>query len=609
MLRIATKATGYLVGGASGVGLGAAVYRYEGVRQRESQLPTEPLVVFGKSSSSTPSSSDEEERQEQYLSKPDDDDNNNNNKRVLVIGGGVVGVTAAYKLAKKGHAVTVLEPRPQPGEECSSCAAGGMQRSNPVVDRDSWMAVLKCLLSPYTMTKWIFQEGGKTKNDNIDNNKEDNFKFFHISWADTLTDPFFFRWLVTFTKTSLFPDEHQQDKQKEMLNFTKYAVEDMVDMMEQRTPEYRRDNMARQSGYNKNGSLNVFYDPVIVDENDRKNHNNNDKKGSASRAAVPKKELIHTKKTFEPSQQVVGTVQVLALEPSLQWQERQPTSAKYEAEARSASSHHFTKELANCCVKDPNLNVVFLYETAVQAMTVQEAAAAGKGKPRISKLRTNRGVIDIPDDVLIVVAAGSWTPHIMALLDLYAPVYPLKGYAMSVSANDALRQTVSSSLSSHQKLKWQDLPSRIVSDKYMYTARLGDEIRITSIGEFSGWSTIPTPQVDKEFRQEAIRQFPQLRHLIQQAHTRCGHRPFVSDGILLLGAVDTHENLYVSVGPGSNGWKLAMGSGEIIERLVAGQTAGQIQEELGFDVNVLSPAGRVLKAPLFAKLCRARWNV
>ena len=57
--------------------------------------------------------------------------------------------------------------------------------------------------------------------------------------------------------------------------------------------------------------------------------------------------------------------------------------------------------------------------------------------------------------------------------------------AMSISAKEVLSST---------NLKAEDLPTRIVSDKYMYTSRLGDEIRITSIGEFSGWSTQPTPE-------------------------------------------------------------------------------------------------------------------
>lgn len=248
---------------------------------------------------------------------------------------------------------------------------------------------------------------------------------------------------------------------------------------------------------------------------------------------------------------------------------------------------------------DPKLNVTFSYETKVQGIVAGKLTESNK--PRITKIQTNKGVITVPEDVHVVVAAGAWTPHVLALMDLYAPVYPLKGYALSVSAKQAL--------ASNPSLKPQDLPSRIVCDKYMYTTRLGDEIRFTSIGEFSEWDTKPTPDVDANFRREAVRQFPQLKELIAQAKTYCGHRPYVSDGILLLGACDTHENLYVTCGPGSNGWKLALGSGDVVARLISGQTQEEIQAELGFDVSAMSPTGRVLNAPVFAKICRARWNV
>ena len=115
--------------------------------------------------------------------------------------------------------------------------------------------------------------------------------------------------------------------------------------------------------------------------------------------------------------------------------------------------------------------------------------------------------------------------------------------------------------------------------------------------------------VEQEFRREAIRQFPQLEAFIKDAKVKCGHRPYVSDGILLLGRVPSYKNLLVSAGPGSNGWKLAMGSGEIILKLISGLTEDDISNELGFDAHAFSPAGRVLHAPLFTKLCQARWGV
>jgi hypothetical protein len=120
-----------------------------------------------------------------------------------------------------------------------------MQRSNPTVDRDSWIAVLKCIAPQ--LAQLVF--GGQ----------EERFKFFHISWFNTLSDPFFLRWVLTFTKTSLFPGQHQHDMQLEMLKFTKFAVDDMVKMMVD-----AKDNMAHKSGYNDRGSLILSYEEQEV---------------------------------------------------------------------------------------------------------------------------------------------------------------------------------------------------------------------------------------------------------------------------------------------------------------------------------------------------------
>lgn len=541
--------------GALLAGIGsAAAFRYRNVVAREQDLPKQLLQVFETLPSNNTNNKFEAEKKQ----------------RVLVVGAGVVGVSTAYKLAKQGHSVVILEPRPEPGEECSQCAAGGMQRANPIVDKDSWISVLKCI-APRT-AQLVF--GG--------NEEQDAFKFFRINWASTLSDPFFLRWVLTFTKTSLFPSQEQEEKQMEMLDFTKYAVDDMVNMLED-----RKEGMGKKCGYNSRGSLAVSYDATteaaVVTQ----------KPEIVKATANP----VSSKRNYEPSRNIVGKDAVLELESSLCLQEKQPTGAKFEYAAKSASSGRFAKELARRCVSDPALDVSFLYNTRVQAINT----TASPTKPIVSDLHTNRGIIKIPADVKIVMAVGAWTPHVLALMDLYAPVYPLKGYAMSVSAKEALRIS--------PNLKPRDLPSRIVCDKYMFTTRLGDEIRITSIGEFSEWNTQPTPDVDKTFRQEAIRQFPQLKALIPKSKTYCGHRPFVSDGILLLGAIDTHANLFVTCGPGSNGWKLAFGSGEVMERLVSGKTTEQIKEELGFDAGVFSPTGRVMHSPIFAKLCRARWDV
>ena len=228
-------------------------------------------------------------------------------KNVVIVGGGVVGVTAAYKLATNGHKVVLLEPRSQPGKECSACAAGGMQKSNPVVGRGTWIAVTKSFI-PFA--SYIFGD------------KHDQYKFFHIDWLKSVTDPFFLRWSLKFTKTSLFPCSDQEYLQKEMLKFTDYAVDDMIKVM-----EAKRDPMGKRSGYNPNGSLSLSYDPL------------------------PKEEAA-AGKTYEPSRQIIGK-DITVHEPSILHQKIQPQSAKHEYKSRAASSERFTEELARRCTEDP----------------------------------------------------------------------------------------------------------------------------------------------------------------------------------------------------------------------------------------------------------------
>jgi hypothetical protein len=48
---------------------------------------------------------------------------------------GIAGVSTAYALGKRGYEVVVYDAAGDSAIECSAAAAGGMQRSNPKVDR------------------------------------------------------------------------------------------------------------------------------------------------------------------------------------------------------------------------------------------------------------------------------------------------------------------------------------------------------------------------------------------------------------------------------------------------------------------------------------------
>ena len=115
----------------------------------------------------------------------------------------MAGVCTAYELGRKGYSVTVVDCSATPGEQCSAVPAGGMQKSNPTVNRDSWLSVIKSW-NPFTSMP------------------ED--KFFHINLLKTITDPHFIRWAMLFTYNSIKnQNDFEQDRQKQQFKFTLFS--------------------------------------------------------------------------------------------------------------------------------------------------------------------------------------------------------------------------------------------------------------------------------------------------------------------------------------------------------------------------------------------------
>ena len=64
-----------------------------------------------------------------------------------------------------------------------------------------------------------------------------------------------------------------------------------------------------------------------------------------------------------------------------------------------------------------------------------------------------------------------------------------------------------------------------------FTSRLGDRIRMSTMGEFCGWNTAPDPAADAFFRAAAKERMPTLSEVIDGTETVCGLRPYSNDGV------------------------------------------------------------------------------
>ena len=178
---------------------------------------------------------------------------------------------------------------------------------------------------------------------------------------------------------------------------------------------------------------------------------------------------------------------------------------------------------------------------------------------KIKRLVHDRGSIDhvetekgpIKADAFIV-ALGSYSPLLVAPLGIRLPVYPVKGYSITVPITAAERAPVSTLLDESFKVA---------------ITRLGDRIRVGGMAELSGFSTnLPDKRRDTlEYSVGSL--FPAAGDL-GKARFWSGLRPMTPDSTPVIGA--THiPNLYLNTGHGTLGWTMACGSGHVIADIIS----------------------------------------
>ena len=199
----------------------------------------------------------------------------------------------------------------------------------------------------------------------------------------------------------------------------------------------------------------------------------------------------------------------------------------------------FTTALAELAAKQ---GVKFQYETAVTGLRTE----AG----RISGVATRRG--EVKADVYLV-ALGSYSPALVKPLGLNLPVYPVKGYSITVPIAEAERAPVSTLLDESYKIA---------------ITRLGDRIRVGGMAEISGFTNDLRPERRRTLEHSLESLFP-VAGTPREATFWSGLRPMTPDGTPVIGATKV-ENLFLNTGHGTLGWTMACGSGQVVADLISG---------------------------------------
>ena len=212
----------------------------------------------------------------------------------------------------------------------------------------------------------------------------------------------------------------------------------------------------------------------------------------------------------------------------------------------------FTEKLASFSA---SRGVTFRYGTRIDKI-ISEGG-------RISGVATSAGVLTAD---AYVVALGSYSPFLLKPLGLSAPVYPVKGYSITVPITNSDGAPVSTIMDESYKIA---------------ITRLGDRIRVGGTAEISGFDLRLHDARRATLEHSVSDLFPNGGD-VKAATFWSGLRPMTPDGPPIIGKT-RYGNLFLNTGHGTLGWTMACGSGKVLADIISGRKPEIDASELGID--------------------------
>ncbi|MDN2584168.1 D-amino acid dehydrogenase [Aquibium sp. ELW1220] len=211
--------------------------------------------------------------------------------------------------------------------------------------------------------------------------------------------------------------------------------------------------------------------------------------------------------------------------------------------------HTFTVKLTELCAQ----SVEFRYGVTVRGLL--------RDGNRVRGVHTDAGEFSAD---AVVVALGSYSPFLLRPVGIHVPVYPVKGYSLTLPIADETAAPVSTVMDETYKIA---------------ITRLGDRIRVGGTAEISGYDLSLRPSRRAPLEHSVTDLFGGGGRL-EEAAFWAGLRPMTPDGPPIIGGTPI-PGLYINTGHGTLGWTMACGSGRVLADIVSGRTPDIDVTDLG----------------------------
>ena len=415
--------------------------------------------------------------------------------KIIVLGGGVIGVSTAWALVRQGAEVTLIDRQPDVAMETSFANAGQVSPgySTP------WAAPG----IPLKAMKWLFQRHAP---------------------LSIRPDGSLFQWRWMAAMLANCSAERYAVNKERMMRLSEYSR----DCLRQWRAETGIAYDARSQG-----TLQLFRSQAQLD-------------AAARDVAV----LQECGVPFE----LLDAQGVVAVEPALKSASAPICGGLRLPNDETGDCHLFTRRLAQLAATQGM--------TLRSACTVQSLVSDGQSITGVNVLHKRHGTQGDADGSgsveqlnadAVVLAAGSYSRDLLLPLGLDIPVYPVKGYSLTMPLSDATLAPQSTVLDETYKIA---------------LTRLGDRLRVGGMAELAGFDTRLNPRRRATLEKVTRELFPGGD--LSQAQFWTGLRPMTPDGTPLVGATPL-QGLYLNTGHGTLGWTMACGSAQLLADVISGR--------------------------------------
>jgi D-amino-acid dehydrogenase len=251
--------------------------------------------------------------------------------------------------------------------------------------------------------------------------------------------------------------------------------------------------------------------------------------------------------------------QVLDKEPALKHIAARISGGIYTPSEDAGDCHDFCVAMEKLLHNRNERSVKFMTNTSIDRIVAENGV--------VKSIITSRG--DITADAYVM-ALGAANARVAKSLEFYLPIYPLKGYSLTLDTKTARNVA--------------GVPGISVTDskyKVVY-ALLGDELRVAGMADIAGHDRSLEADRVALLVAQAKATFPDAANYETNLKPWAGLRPATPKGTPIIGA-SPYKNLFLNTGHGALGWTLACACAAIVADVIDGKQAAISLE--GFTLN------------------------